>query len=203
MMAAEWAPAGGADPAAVVGDRATGPMVGEVATSVHNGVVVTVTLDPAEQKFLDDHRIDGTPVLPGVMGMESFAEAASLLAPEGYRVGSVEDVAFLAPVKFFRDQPRTLTISAVTSPAGDGTSDLVARCTLTAERKLPGSDVPQKQTHFTGTVRLTQEPAKASTKKVSTTPRTSRWAARTSTRSTSTARHTRSSRARGRPATGR
>ncbi|HRB98839.1 MAG TPA: SDR family oxidoreductase, partial [Dermatophilaceae bacterium] len=99
MMAAEWAPAGGADPAAVVGDRATGPMVGEVATSVHNGVVVTVTLDPAEQKFLDDHRIDGTPVLPGVMGMESFAEAASLLAPEGYRVGSVEDVAFLAPVK--------------------------------------------------------------------------------------------------------
>ena len=58
---------GGADPAAVVGDRATGPMVGEVATSVHNGVVVTVTLDPAEQKFLYDHRIDGTPVLPGMM----------------------------------------------------------------------------------------------------------------------------------------
>ncbi|HRB98840.1 MAG TPA: polyketide synthase dehydratase domain-containing protein, partial [Dermatophilaceae bacterium] len=71
---------------------------------------------------------------------------------------------------FFRDEPRTLTITAKAVPAGDGTSDLVARCTLTAERKLPGSDVPQKQTHFTGTVRLTQEPAKASTKKVSTTP---------------------------------
>jgi NAD(P)-dependent dehydrogenase (short-subunit alcohol dehydrogenase family) len=170
MMAAEWHPTGGADGAAILGDSAHGPMVGEVATSVHNGVVVTVTLDPAEQKFLDDHRIDGTPVLPGVMGMESFAEAAMLLAPEGYRVGGLENVAFLALLKFYRDAPRTLTISAVTSPDPTGTGDLLARCTLTAERKLPGSDVPQKTTHFTGTVRLTQAGVKAETKKVSTAP---------------------------------
>ena len=70
------------------------------------------------------------------MGMESFAQAAAMLAPDGYRVGSVEDVSFLAPVKFFRDEPRTLTITAQAVPAPEGT-DLLVRCTLTAERALP------------------------------------------------------------------
>ena len=44
------------------------------------GSRVETTLDPAAQPFLDDHRIDGTPVLPGVMGIEAFAEVAALLA---------------------------------------------------------------------------------------------------------------------------
>ena len=60
--------------------------------SATDGVVVRTTLDPARQPFLDDHRIDGTPVLPGVMGMEAFAEAAVLAAPDGYRLDAVEDV---------------------------------------------------------------------------------------------------------------
>ena len=36
-----------------------------------------------------DHRIEGTPVLPGVMGIESFAEAAALVLP-GWHVLEVE-----------------------------------------------------------------------------------------------------------------
>jgi putative intracellular protease/amidase len=115
-----------------------------------------VTLDPREQAFLNDHRIDGTPVLPGVMGMEACAEVAGLVAPVGYRVAGVEDVDFLAPVKFYRDEPRTLTVAAVTGPDPEGGDDLVAHCTLTAERRLPGSDTPVRTTHFTGRVRLTK-----------------------------------------------
>ena len=42
-----------------------------------DGLVVQTTLDPTAQPFLDDHRIDGTAVLPGVMGMEAFAEVAA------------------------------------------------------------------------------------------------------------------------------
>ncbi|MFN8096775.1 MAG: SDR family NAD(P)-dependent oxidoreductase [Dermatophilaceae bacterium] len=150
-MAAEYHETGGlaADPLG-----AHGPMIGDVNASVHTGITSTTTLDPAQQAFLHDHRIDGTPVLPGVMGMESFAEVASLIAPPGYRVAAVEDVAFAAPVKFFRDEPRTLTISAVVSPAPEG-ADLLARCTLTASRQLPGQATPTTTTHFTGTVRLT------------------------------------------------
>ena len=55
-------------------------MVGDVvAADVLHGLVVQTTLDPVAQPFLDHHRIDGTAVLPGVMGMEAFAEVARLL----------------------------------------------------------------------------------------------------------------------------
>jgi NAD(P)-dependent dehydrogenase (short-subunit alcohol dehydrogenase family) len=155
MMAAEQAEGGGVLPGVLAGDGPHGPMVGEVSLSTNAGVVDSVTLDPAQQAFLHDHRIDGTPVLPGVMGMESFAEVAGLLAPAGFRVGAVEDVSFRAPVKFYRDQPRTLTVSAVVAPDPEGGDDLVAHCTLTAERRLPGQEAPVRTTHFTGRARLT------------------------------------------------
>jgi hypothetical protein len=118
--------------------------------SVHDGVVVQTTLDPVEQPFLNDHRIDGIPVLPGVMGMEAFAEAARLLVPDRHVI-AVEDVTFAAPLKFYRDEPRTLTVQAVVCPDGD---DLIAHCRLVAERLLPGNDTPQRTVHFTGRVRL-------------------------------------------------
>ncbi len=53
---------------------------------------------PVEQSFLDHHRIDGTPVLPGVMGIEGFAEVASASA-DGWTVVAVEDVAFARAVQ--------------------------------------------------------------------------------------------------------
>ena len=154
MMAAEYDDRGGVDLTSVVGDGADhGPMIGHATVSVHNGVVVETTLDPLQQPFLHDHRIDGTPVLPGVMGMEAFAETARLLAPD-HHVLAVEDVSFAAPLKFYRDEPRTLTVQAVLTPDGDG---LEAQCTLSAERQLPGHDEPQRTVHFTGRVRLGPE----------------------------------------------
>jgi NAD(P)-dependent dehydrogenase (short-subunit alcohol dehydrogenase family) len=155
MMAAEYAEDGGLDGAHLFGDRVHGPMAGQASGSVHRGIVVRTTLDPREQPFLDHHRIDGTPVLPGVMGMEAFAEAADLIAPAGYRVAAVEDVGFHAPVKFYRDEPRTLTVDALAHP-DPHSDDLLVDCALTAERDLPGHDVPSVTTHFTGTVRLTR-----------------------------------------------
>jgi hypothetical protein len=160
-MATEYADHGGLDTARLLDATATGPMVGDVTASAHHGLVVTTTVDPAHQPFLDDHRIDGTPVLPGVMGMEAFAEAASLLAPEGYHVAAVEDVAFLAPVKFYRDEPRTLTVTVRAEEGAD--EELLARCALTADRLLPGQDTPQVTTHFTGTVRLSPVDAEPET----------------------------------------
>ncbi len=154
-MAAEFHPTGGLDPAAV---KADGPMVDTIGTSVHDGLVGRVTLDPKAHPFLDHHRIDGTPVLPGVMGMEAFAEAARVLVP-GWHVVAVENVDFRAPVKFYRDEPRTLTVTALVRPDGDGGDTLVADCRLTAERTLPGTDQAQRTVHFTGSVRLAPQPA--------------------------------------------
>ena len=132
-IAAEFHETGGLDPASLAPG---GPMPGEATRmSVHDGLVVQTTLDPAARPFLDHHRIDGTPVLPGVMGIEAFAEAARLLAPDWY-VAAVEHVDFLAPVKFYRDEPRTLTVTALLRPDG---ADLLAECRLSAERTVPGT----------------------------------------------------------------
>jgi hypothetical protein len=68
-------------------------------------------------------------------------------------LAAVEDVDFLAPLKFYRDEPRTLAISALVHPHGE---DLLAECRVEAERQLPGSDAPTRTTHFTGRVRLTR-----------------------------------------------
>ena len=63
-------------------------MVGEVkAARLYGGLEVETTLDPKVQPFLFDHRIDGVPVLPGVMGTEAFAELASVLLPRLPRGG--------------------------------------------------------------------------------------------------------------------
>jgi malonyl CoA-acyl carrier protein transacylase len=154
VMAEERAERGGIEPARF--DTTTaGPMVGEVtAMGVHGGLVVETALDPAEQPFLGDHQIEGTPVLPGVMGIEAFAEVAGLPLP-GWHPVEIQDVEFLAPCKFYRGEPRTLTITATYRPDGD---QLVADCRLVGSRQLANQPEPQVTTHFTGRVRLARAP---------------------------------------------
>jgi hypothetical protein len=85
------------------------------------------------------------------MGAEAFAEAASVALP-GWRVQAVEDVAFLTPFKFYRDEPRELTVEATLSP-GNG-DDIVAECRLMGTRVLPSQPEPQVTIYFTGRVRM-------------------------------------------------
>ncbi len=161
----EWDATGGLDTNAieVLGDQrlsAPGPMIGKIAAmGLRSGLTIETTLDPAIQPFLHDHQIDGTSVLPGVMGVEAFAEAAACLLP-GWQVEAVEDVNFLAPFKFYRNEPRTVTVQAVICPQGDA---LVADCRLIGRRSLPNQTEPQETTHFNARVRLTKQPPKAVT----------------------------------------
>lgn len=150
----EFDPTGGLDSAAAkILSPAHGPMIGKFAgMTVHGGLTIETTLDPAQQPFLHDHQIGGTPELPGVMGIEAFAEAALALLP-GYQVEAVEDVNFLAPFKFYRHQPRTVTIQALISQQG---SAVLADCRLTGSRTLPTQPTPGITNHVTARVRLTK-----------------------------------------------
>ena len=131
-----------------------GPMTGSVvAMTLGRGLTVRTELNPDAQAFLHDHRIDGTPVLPGVMGMEAFAEAARALLP-GWHVVALEDVDLQAPVKFYRDEPRTLELHALVRDGGAGT--VIADCELIGRRVLPGKG-EQETRHFTGRARLERE----------------------------------------------
>ena len=168
MMAREFDETGGLDVSdeALANLEPTGVMVGKpTGFGIISGLTVETTLDPAEQPFLDHHRIDGTPVLPGVMGVEGFAETAALFFPD-LEVAEVADVEFLSPFKFYRDEPRTFTIEAVFRADGD---DVLADCRLVGRRTLPGQTTPQETVHFKANVRLTartSEEAEAVTARV-------------------------------------
>jgi len=156
VLADERHPTGGLDAegATQAAAEGAGPMTGRITgMTVGGGLSVRTELDPARQAFLNDHRIEGTPVLPGVMGMEGFAEAARALVP-GWEVVALEDVELLAPFKFYRDEPRTLELRALVRDGGDAT--LVADCTLIGRRSLPGQG-EQETRHFTGSARLARE----------------------------------------------
>lgn len=160
----EWDATGGLDTAALATSseqrKANGPMVGKVTgMGLHSGLTIETTLDPATQPFLYDHRIDGTPVLPGVMGIEAFAESAICLYP-GWHIEALEEVNFLAPFKFYRDEPRTLTIHGSFYPQN---GKVIASCRLTGRRTLPNQPEPQETTHFTARVRMSEEPLDVAT----------------------------------------
>ncbi len=147
----EWDRTGGADLAAVAKEGAD-PMLGRVSGfGIYSGLRVETTLDPQQQPFLRDHQMESTAVLPGVMVIEAFAEVATALLPQ-WKIDAVEDVNFLAALKFYRNQPRTMTIVA---SFGSENESIVANCRLISTRQLPNRTEPQETAHFTARVRLT------------------------------------------------
>jgi acyl transferase domain-containing protein len=156
VLMEEWDSTGGLDaPVAYVsgdsGSSALGPVSGKITSvGLFSPLTVETALDPKLQPFLHDHQIDGTPVLPGVMGIEAFAEAALGLLP-GWNIEAIENVDFLAAFKFYRNEPRTLTVETLIRPQGNA---ILADCRLIGRRQVPNQIVPQATTHFTGRVTL-------------------------------------------------
>jgi phosphopantetheine--protein transferase-like protein len=75
----------------------------------------------SEEPYLDDHRIDGTPVLPGVMAVELCAQTCRHLAG-GKPFRGVTEMKFLRPAKLHHDRSLQLTIRAQRSVVrSDGT----------------------------------------------------------------------------------
>ena len=102
-----------------------------------------MVLDPTQTPYLDHHRIDGVATLPGVMGMEFFAELASELVPNSSVTGFAE-IAFSSPIRFHRDAPLKLIVEA-------RRMETEVVCSLSTERVLRTGRV-QRTTHFEGKV---------------------------------------------------
>jgi len=161
ILGAEWDAEGGLDAARMADALAALErplvMVGRVTGApIHGGLTAETPLDPAVQPFLFDHAMDDTPLLPGVMGTEAFAEMASALCP-GFRVAAVEDEQFLVPFKFFRRQPATLHLSAQAAP--DASGDLVVETALRSSVRPKPDLPPVERLHFRARVRMTRGPA--------------------------------------------
>lgn len=123
------------------------------------GIEFESELDPQQEPFLRDHARNGIPLLPGVMGVEAFVEAAQVLSEvlagkaNGLALDYLDDVHFLAPLKFYRDKPRRFTLKAHAMPEGGGLcvnvrlESLLARFDRQTEPVL----------HFSGRVHLHPE----------------------------------------------
>ena len=124
--------------------------------NIEEGVILEADLDPTAEPFLRDHALNGIPLLPGVMGIEGLSTAsqhiASRLASEkgSFRVTGLENIQFLAPFKFYRNQPRRVTWKARVIREG---GELVAYASLESTLTRYGRD-PERMLHFTGKVLL-------------------------------------------------
>jgi 3-oxoacyl-(acyl-carrier-protein) synthase len=123
-----------------------------VTFDLHQGMTAEIRLDPKVEPFLYDHAIDGIPVLPGVMGLETFAEAAWLLAPS-LRVAALENVRFLAAMKYYRHDPRSVIVRARPLLGADGR--VRVHMTLSSMQVVVGRE-PEEKLHFAGVVVLEQ-----------------------------------------------
>jgi phosphopantetheinyl transferase len=108
-------------------------------------VVLTRTLDTAVDTWLLDHAIDGTVVVPGVVGVELMAAAATQLGL-GQGVAEVVDVRFDRPAKLHRGQPLELQVEAVRTEDG-------VRCVVRSHRTAATGRAIETE-HFSGLVRL-------------------------------------------------
>jgi NAD(P)-dependent dehydrogenase (short-subunit alcohol dehydrogenase family)/3-hydroxymyristoyl/3-hydroxydecanoyl-(acyl carrier protein) dehydratase len=98
----------------------------------------TMESDP----YLADHAINGTPYVPGVMGLETFAQAAELLTGEAPRL--LRDVRFAVPIKLLRQRPAEIKIEAKAGPGG-------AEMRLESDFVSPkGMRLGQTRVHFRG-----------------------------------------------------
>ena len=93
----------------------------------------TRVLTLARDGWIEDHAIEGTPVLPGVVGIELMGAVAKSLFPADVFAG-VTDVSFDAPAKVYRNEPTTLHIEAHRIAPGRARARLVSTRTLRTGR---------------------------------------------------------------------
>ena len=80
-------------------------------TSVEKDFSYTFELDPAQHVFLDDHRIEGEPVLPAAVAMEMMAQAAMAAAP-GYRFAGYKDFRLFKGIVLKGDASLNLNVTS-------------------------------------------------------------------------------------------
>ncbi|MBI1346825.1 KR domain-containing protein, partial [bacterium] len=69
-------------------------------------LIADLRFDPTVEPFLLEHRHQGTPILPAVVGMESMIEAATILAANGQQVTGISGMTVHQGLRFHTDRPQ-------------------------------------------------------------------------------------------------
>lgn len=130
---------------------------GEILNSRMVSAIVHEELDPIKEVFLLDHAMNGIPILPGVIGIDGFRKAAIHFAqnmsfPDGeYSAAVMENIRFLVPMKFYRNQKKTITWKVHGIAKGD---NVIVSVSLESDLLFMNRP-PKHVVHFTGVVHLT------------------------------------------------
>jgi acyl transferase domain-containing protein/NAD(P)-dependent dehydrogenase (short-subunit alcohol dehydrogenase family) len=90
----------------------------EVGAGPRGGRSIVRTLSLAADLYLDQHRIDGVPVLPAAVAAEMAAEAAASVWP-GWEVAEISEIRMLHGFRLDGDRPRALELTVLGSEHGD------------------------------------------------------------------------------------
>ena len=88
-------------------DKKLFPMIGTVTKNDDNSYTSRRVLTIESDRYLDHHRFNNVPFLPGVMGLEFFAELVKFLQPEK-EIVKFEKVEFRSAVRLKEDKPQEI-----------------------------------------------------------------------------------------------
>jgi len=128
------------------------PLADAVLTPPKAGhVIVERLLDPARDRFLALHRLDGVPVLPGAFAVELLAEAAAL-ATGGEAVHEIADFFIDASLRMTdRSSAQLLRTDASVSAPEDGARRVLVATSV--DRAISDPGTRKDRVHFRGVVR--------------------------------------------------
>jgi len=116
-----------------------------------------VRVEPATDRWLSDHVIDGAPLVPAVFGIEMMAEAASLLFP-GLHLKGIRDLRLHRAIKVLKGRTVALKVRAV-ARAGDTDDERMVRVQVLSDFVGPdGRVLVADREHYTGEVLLSLRP---------------------------------------------
>ena len=122
-------------------------------------LVVEKHLNSKIDLYLSDHSIEGNPYLPGVMGVEIFAQTSRLMFPKMHPL-VMEDVDFRMPVKLLRGRP--LDVRIICSVEERNKKKVIVNVSVESDFINPGGiKMGDPRVHFTGKVMMGNRKTKA------------------------------------------
>lgn len=88
-------------------DKQQFPMIGDLTKNKDKSYTSKRKLTIENDRYLDHHRFNNVPFLPGVMGLEFFAELVKILHPEK-EIKKFENVEFRSAIRLKDDQPKEI-----------------------------------------------------------------------------------------------
>ena len=111
-------------------------------------------LDLKRDLFLLDHARLGVPIFLGATGIETMAEAAATLAPEGSRLVSLADFSIPYGIKLLKGRPKEITVTA--EQRGDAAA--VYDCRIASQfQTRDGVAVGDPKCHYQATVTFSEK----------------------------------------------